>query len=85
MEFKKLFEPIRINQIEIKNRIVMPAMGLAFSDDYFFNDRYKDFYRVRAKGGVGLMTIGPVAIDKVGSAPFMTQLYDEANTERYRE
>jgi 2,4-dienoyl-CoA reductase (NADPH2) len=85
MEFKKLFEPIRINQIEIKNRIVMPAMGLAFSDDYFFNDRYKDFYRVRAKGGVGLMTIGPVAIDKVGSAPFMTQLYDDTNIKPYRE
>jgi 2,4-dienoyl-CoA reductase-like NADH-dependent reductase (Old Yellow Enzyme family) len=29
MDFVKLFEPIVINGLAIKNRIVMPAMGLA--------------------------------------------------------
>lgn len=77
MEFKKLFEPITINNIEIKNRIVMPSMGLAYTSDYSFNERYKAFYRERARGGVGLMTIGPVAIDKVGSAPFMPEFFDD--------
>lgn len=71
MDFKRLFEPITINRLQIKNRIVMPSMGLAYSTDYSFNDRYRAFYRERAAGGVGLMTIGPVAIDRVGSAPFM--------------
>lgn len=77
MEFKKLFEPITINNIKIKNRIVMPSMGLAYTGDYSFNERYKAFYRERARGGVGLMTIGPVAIDKVGSAPFMPGFFDD--------
>jgi 2,4-dienoyl-CoA reductase (NADPH2) len=79
MEFKKLFEPIRINTLEIKNRTVMPSMGLSFTDKYEFNDRYKAFYRARAKGGVGLMTIGPIAIDRVGSAPLTIGLFDESN------
>ena len=77
MEFIKLFEPIRINELEINNRIVMPSMGLAYSTDFAFNDRYKAFYRERARGGVGLLTIGPVAIDRAGSAPIMPGLHDD--------
>ena len=84
MEFKKLFEPIVINKLEIKNRTVMPSMGLAYSTDYSFNDRYRAFYRERAHGGVGLMTIGPVAIDRVGSAPFMSGLFDDSYIEPLR-
>ena len=77
MKFIKLFEPITINHLTIKNRIVMPAMALAYTDDYTISDRYKAFYQERAKGGVGLMIIGPVAIDKVGSTPFMPGLFDD--------
>jgi len=77
MEIRKLFEPITINQLTIRNRIVMPSMGLAYSSDFSFNDRYKGFYRERAHGGAGLLTIGPVAIDRVGSAPFMPGLFED--------
>ena len=77
MEFKKLFEPITINGLTIKNRIVMPSMGLSYTDKYEFNKRYKDFYRARAHGGVGLMTIGPLAIDRIGSAPLIIGLFDD--------
>ena len=81
MEFIKLFQPITINKMTVKNRIVMPAMGLSYTDKYEFNDRYKGFYRARAHGGVGLMTIGPVAIDKVGSAPFLPALFADEYVE----
>jgi 2,4-dienoyl-CoA reductase (NADPH2) len=77
LKFIKLFEPITINHLTIKNRIVMPAMALAYTENYSFSNRYKVFYRVRAKGGVGLMIIGPVAIDKVGSTPFMPGLFED--------
>ncbi len=78
MEFTRLFEPITINGLAIKNRIVMPAMGLAYTDKYEFNDRHRAFYRERAGGGVGLMIIGPSAIDRVGSAPFMMGIFDDS-------
>jgi 2,4-dienoyl-CoA reductase (NADPH2) len=77
MKFIKLFEPITINHLTIKNRIVMPAMALAYTEDYTFSSRFKAFYLERAKGGVGLMIIGPGAIDKVGSTPFMPGLFDD--------
>jgi 2,4-dienoyl-CoA reductase (NADPH2) len=77
VKFIKLFEPITINHLIIKNRIVMPAMALAYTEDYTFSSRFKAFYRKRAKGGLGLMVIGPVAIDKVGSTPLMPGLFDD--------
>jgi len=81
MDFIKLFQPITINRAVIKNRLVMPAMGLAFTQDYSFNERFRAFYRERAYGGVGLMTIGPIAIDQAGSAPFMPELFSGKNIE----
>ncbi|MBU1903178.1 MAG: FAD-dependent oxidoreductase [Proteobacteria bacterium] len=84
MEFRKLFESITINKLTIKNRTVMPSMGLAYCTDFSLNDRYRAFYRERAAGGVGLLTIGPVAIDRVGSAPFMLGLFDDSHIEPLR-
>ena len=77
MDFKKLFEPIRINRLEIKNRIVMPSMGLAYSTNFSFNERLSAFFMERARGGVGLMTIGPLSIDRVGSVPIMPGLHED--------
>jgi 2,4-dienoyl-CoA reductase (NADPH2) len=77
MEFIKLFEPITINTLQIKNRVVMPSMALAYTRDYTFNETYKAFYMERAKGDVGLMTIGPVGIDTVGSAPLTLGLFED--------
>jgi len=65
--YKYLFSPIKINQLEIKNRIAYPALGLLYSYDRKLNDRYVNFYAERAKGGVGLLTIGPVGVDYIGS------------------
>ncbi|MFA5906752.1 MAG: FAD-dependent oxidoreductase, partial [Desulfobacula sp.] len=84
MKILKLFTPFTINQLTIKNRIVMPAMALFYTDNYLFNDRYKDFYRCRANGGVGLMFIGPVAIDRVGSTPRIPGLFDDKQIKEFR-
>ena len=85
MEFVKLFEPIKINSITVPNRIVMPAMALFYTSDYTFSNRFKAFYRERAKGGVGLMIMGPMAIDRVGSNPFMPALFDDQYIDPLRE
>jgi len=69
----------------IKNRIVMPAMALFFTESYTFSDRFKDFYRQRAEGGVGLMIIGPAAIDKVGSTPRMLGLFNDGRIKPFKE
>jgi len=79
MEYVRLFEPVTINRLRVANRTVMPAMGLHFTDDYAFNERYSAFYRRRAHGGVGLMIVGPLAIDLKGGAPVMPGLFDDTN------
>ncbi len=81
MRFIKLFEPIIINGLTIKNRIAMPAMALGYTHDFSLNDRLKAFYRSRAKGGVGLITIGPVAIDPEVVYPNMPGLFSDDQTE----
>jgi len=52
----KLFEPIKIGIMKLKNRIVMPPMGTNFaSEDGFMTKRLVNYHVERAKGGVGLI------------------------------
>ena len=61
-----LFRPITINRLEIKNRIVYPALGLLYSYDGQLNDRYYDYFREKGEGGAGIVTVGPVGVDYIG-------------------
>jgi len=58
-----LFEPIRINRLEIKNRIYMPAMHLGMAKNFEVTDQIIDFYIERAKGGAGMITVGYATVD----------------------
>lgn len=52
----KLFEPGRIGNLSVKNRIVMAAMGnLLIELDGRLSQRGIDFYVARARGGVGMI------------------------------
>jgi len=62
-----LFSPIRINRLEVKNRIAYPALGLAFSHDRRLNDRYFNYFQEIARGGAGIVTVGPVGVDAIGA------------------
>ena len=73
-KLKKLFEPIRIGKIELKNRIVMPALNTKLGTEWgAMSDRMIDYYAERAKGGVGLIIIENTCIDwpvgKAGTNP----------------
>jgi len=54
--FEKLFEPGRIGQMTIRNRIVMPPMQTNFAaKDGSVGEEIKGYYGARARGGVGLV------------------------------
>ena len=54
----KLFEPIKIANVQVRNRIVMSPMGLGrATEDGFVTDAMVDFYIERARGGVGLIGV----------------------------
>ncbi|MGE5370633.1 MAG: FAD-dependent oxidoreductase [Solirubrobacterales bacterium] len=60
----KLFTPITINKLTLKNRIVMSAMHLGYAEDGYVTERLIRFYEERAKGGAGLLMIGGIDIDE---------------------
>ena len=63
--YQELFAPVKIGSIEIKNRFVMAPMGpLGLADaEGGFNQRGIEFYTVRARGGIGLITTGVTFVD----------------------
>jgi len=83
--FEKLFQPITINKIEIKNRIVYPSLALNYSDDRKLNNRYMNFYREKAKGGAGIVTVGPVLFDDTGTGVITPSIDDEKTIPAFRE
>ncbi|NNG01181.1 MAG: FAD-dependent oxidoreductase [Desulfobacteraceae bacterium] len=62
----KLFEPGKIGNLTIKNRIVMAAMGTGGLIDPFgrLSKRGMDYYEARAKGGVGLIVTGMTRVSR---------------------
>lgn len=60
----KLLEPLKIGSLELRNRIVMPAMGTQYADQNgAVTSRLINYYTERAKGGVGLIIIEVACID----------------------
>lgn len=62
---KHLFKTGKIGKLEIKNRIVMAPMGTTglVELDGRYSPRGIDYYVARAKGGVGLIETGLMAVD----------------------
>ncbi len=68
-KYPHLFQPGRIGNVELKNRIVMAAMGTMgphIGYGGIFSDRLVTYYERRAKGGTGLIITG---LSLAGSTP----------------
>ncbi|HIJ60509.1 MAG TPA: NADH:flavin oxidoreductase [Nitrospirae bacterium] len=67
----RLFEPLKIGTLEVKNRIIRSATYEKMADeDGFVTDQLIDFYKQLALGGAGLIITGNALVDISGySAP----------------
>jgi 2,4-dienoyl-CoA reductase-like NADH-dependent reductase (Old Yellow Enzyme family)/thioredoxin reductase len=73
----KLFTPINIGKLEVKNRIVMPAMATGFaSEDGQVTERMISYYEERAKGGVGLIILEYTGVERRGRPLPMQNMID---------
>ncbi|EIJ81364.1 NADH:flavin oxidoreductase/NADH oxidase [Bacillus methanolicus PB1] len=64
---EKLFEPIKIRELEVKNRLVVPAMVMNYCNtDGTATERYIAYHEARAEGGWGLIITEATAIDEHG-------------------
>ncbi len=62
-----LFSPFKIRAIELKNRIVMPALAsFLVSDDGSISERTVEHYRRRAAGGPGMVIAEACAVSPEG-------------------
>ena len=63
-DYPKIFEPITVRKTVFKNRVVMTPMGTNYADpDGGINDDHINYYRLRAKGGTGLIIVENVCVD----------------------
>ena len=63
----KLFEPVTIGEMELRNRLVMPPMGTNFAaEDGSVTQRQINYYRERARGGVGLIIVEGAYVHPLG-------------------
>lgn len=85
MELKRLFSPITINGLELKNRVVMLPIHLVYTPDGYCNDKFKEFYWRRAEGGIGMAIVGGCRFDDYGAAGGMISLRDDSYIPGYKE
>lgn len=79
LPLRKLFEPIRVNGCEIRNRIVQPAQGTGFTEfDGTLTERLLAFHEAKARGGVGLIIFEATCVDPAGKiSPIQPGLDDD--------
>jgi len=64
---QKLFEPITINGMTVRNRIVVPPMDTGFgSTEHKVTDQLIAYHRRRAEGGMGLIIVEYTSVDPGG-------------------
>jgi 2,4-dienoyl-CoA reductase-like NADH-dependent reductase (Old Yellow Enzyme family) len=69
--FEKLFDPIKIGNMSLGNRIVMAPMSTNLGNPLnpgFVSEKHKFYYTARAKGGVGLIIIEATNVNPSSSA-----------------
>src|SRR2546428_12620754 len=66
-DMSSLFTPKRIGSVEIRNRVVMPPMTTRLADvDGYVTEASVAYFRARAAGGVGLVTVEMASPERAG-------------------
>ncbi|MDD5039191.1 MAG: NADH:flavin oxidoreductase, partial [Dehalococcoidales bacterium] len=86
-QFKKLFEPVKIGNMQLKNRIVFPPIGTSYSAAQgYVSQRGMDYLETFARGGAGLVIHGVVCPDvRYKSGENQVSLYDDSYIAGFRK
>jgi len=78
LKFFKLFTPFKIRNMNVSNRIIMPALNLNLASEGFITKKLIDFYVERAKGGAGMIIVGGCYVSLYGKGlPMMIAVDDD--------
>ena len=82
--YTAISQPGRIGEMTLKNRLIMAAMGNALADDKGdITDAMLEYYRVRAKGGVGLVITQFASISRDDAMPYNLKIFDDRFTSSF--
>lgn len=91
-DYPNIFKPITVNRTTFKNRVVMTPMGTNYGEpDGQMSYQHINYYRLRAKGGTGLIIVENANVDfptgsngtsqiRIDHDSFMPRLYKLTDT-----
>jgi 2,4-dienoyl-CoA reductase-like NADH-dependent reductase (Old Yellow Enzyme family) len=82
MDLRRIFEPIRINDVEIPNRICRPGHGTSFAIGSRITDDLIAYHAARAEAGVGLIFLDLATVHP-SSFNFNLHSWDDSIIEGY--
>lgn len=77
--------PIKIGQMTLKNRVIMPAIHHLYTENGLPTERFSEYYRLRAKGGAALITVGACRFDDYGAKESTMSLRDDSCIEPWKK
>ncbi|MRG74032.1 NAD(P)-binding protein [Alphaproteobacteria bacterium HT1-32] len=86
IRYPHVFQPLRIGNVEVRNRIMVPAHTTNFGEDNLPSQRHLDYHRARAAGGVGLIIFEAIRVHRssLGRKQGVNG-YDRACIPKFRE
>ncbi len=84
MQYQRLFTPITINGMKLKNRLVQAPIHMVYCPDGQCNERFTEYYKERARGGVGLIIVGGCRFDDYGYSGGMMSLHDDDHVQSWK-
>lgn len=85
MQYTRLFTPIQIGSMTLKNRVVMPAMHHLYTENGYATPRFNEYYWKRVEGGAGLIIVGSCRFDGYGAKANSMSLADDSTIPGWQE
>ena len=85
MQYSRLFTPIQIGSMTLKNRIVMPAMHHLYTENGYATPRFNEYQWKRVEGGAGLIIVGSCRFDGYGAKANSMSLAEDSTIPGWQE
>lgn len=83
--FQKLFEPIQIRDMKLRNRVILPAMGTRMADGHSnITPRLVAYHRARAEGGCGLNIVEVSSVHTPSAPAHFVSISEDSYIEGHR-
>ena len=83
--YSKLFSPLAIKGMTLKNRIILPAMGTRFTQDRFVNQTHIDYHVARTRGGSALNIVEVSSVHEPSAPKMFLSIADDKYIPKMRE